>query len=169
MKVPLLDLKAQYAEIRDEVRAVIDEVCDSQNFILGVKVEAFERHIAEYCGVEHSIGVSSGTDALLIALMALEIGPGDAVITSPYTFFGTAGSITRCGATPVFADIDLDDLCLSPESTEKHISTKTRAILPVHLFGAAVKMDDFVELSSKYNIPILEDCAQAHGTEYNGR
>ncbi|MFC1812819.1 DegT/DnrJ/EryC1/StrS family aminotransferase [Thermodesulfobacteriota bacterium] len=151
-----------------EVSAV-REVLLSGNYASGARVEAFEKRFAEYIGANHAVAVNSGTAALHIALEAMGVGEGDEVIVPPLTFFATVSAVLYLRAVPVFADIDMDDLCLSPESTEKQISSRTKAILPVHLFGAAAKMDDFLSLSSKYGIPILEDCAQAHGTEYNGR
>ena len=124
MKVPLLDLKAQYARIRDEIRQVVDEVCESQYFILGPRVEELETHVAAYCSTSHAVGVSSGSDALLIALMAAGIGPGDKVITTPYTFFATAGSIARTGATPIFVDIDADTFNISPAGVKQRIDPR---------------------------------------------
>jgi perosamine synthetase len=162
-------IKVAEPQVGEEEVAAVRKVLLSGNFASGAMVEEFEKHFAEYVGSEYAIAVSSGTAALYIALESMGISKGDEVVVPPLTFFATVSSVLYLGAIPVFADIDLDDLCLSPESTEEHISTKTKAILPVHLFGAAVKMDDFVELSSKYKIPILEDCAQAHGTEYHGR
>jgi dTDP-4-amino-4,6-dideoxygalactose transaminase len=153
---------------KEEVEAV-REVLLSGSYVSGQRVKSFERKFAEYIGVKHAVAVSSGTAALYIALQALGVGKGDEVIVPPLTFFATISSVLYLGAMPVFADIDSDDLCLSPESVEKHISSKTRAIIPVHLFGAAAKMGDFMAISSKHGIPILEDCAQAHGTEYDGK
>jgi perosamine synthetase len=153
---------------KEEVEAV-REVLLSGSYVSGQRVKSFERKFAEYIGVKHAVAVSSGTAALYIALQALGVGKGDEVIVPPLTFFATISSVLYLGAMPVFADIDADDLCLSPESVEKHTSSKTRAIIPVHLFGAAAKMGDFMAISSKHGIPILEDCAQAHGTEYDGK
>ncbi|HKK17742.1 MAG TPA: aminotransferase class I/II-fold pyridoxal phosphate-dependent enzyme, partial [Opitutales bacterium] len=135
IKVPLLDLKPQYEALADDLNAAITEVVKSQYFILGPEVECFERGVADYCGVEHAVGVSSGTDALIVAMMAMGIGRGDEVITTPYTFFGTVGSIVRLGAKPVFVDIDPGSFNLDISRIEAAITPKTRAIAPVHLFG----------------------------------
>jgi len=174
MKVPLLDLKAQYACIRDKIHTAIDEVCSSQQFILGERVKIFERHVAEYCGARHAVGVSSGTDALLSSLMALDIGPGDAVITTPFTFFSTAGSIARTGAVPIFADIDPVTFNMNPESLrqvfmslpKRFSDKKVRALLPVHLFGQCSNMDSIMELADEFGCHVIEDAAQAIGAEY---
>jgi dTDP-4-amino-4,6-dideoxygalactose transaminase len=169
MNVPLLDLKAQYRTIRDEVRAVIDDVCDAQYFIMGPKVEAFEKAVAAYSGAAHAVGVSSGTDALLIALMALDVRPGDEVITSPFTFFATAGVIHRLNARPVFVDIDPLSFNIDPGKIEAAITPRTKAILPVHLFGQMAEMDPIMEISRRRHIPVIEDGAQSIGAEYKGR
>ena len=174
MKVPLLDLTGQYQTIRDEVRAAIDAVCDSQRFILGPKVEAFEANVARYCGVRHAVGVSSGTDALIIALMALEVGPGDAVITTPYTFFATVGSIVRVGATPVFADIDPVTYNLSAAGVEALLrawpsrlqGVRPKVLLPVHLYGQCADMDALGAVARRHGLRVVEDAAQAIGAEY---
>ncbi|MDD4869773.1 MAG: DegT/DnrJ/EryC1/StrS family aminotransferase [Kiritimatiellae bacterium] len=174
MKVPLLDLKGQYSNIREEVRRVIDEVCDSQYFILGPKVETFEKNTAGYCGARHAVGVSSGTDALLIALMALDIKPGDAVITTPYSFFATVGSIVRAGATPVFADIDPVTFNIDPVKVREIIRNppqrfkklKIKAMIPVHLYGQAADMDPLMDIAKEYGLKVIEDAAQAIGSEY---
>ena len=174
MKVPLLDLTGQYQTIREEVRAAIDAVCDSQRFILGPKVEAFEANVARYCGARHAVGVSSGTDALIVALMALEVGPGDAVITTPYTFFATVGSIVRVGATPVFADIDPVTYNLSAAGVEALLrawpsrlqGVRPKVLLPVHLYGQCADMDALGAVARRHGLRVVEDAAQAIGAEY---
>jgi len=168
MKVSLLDLQAHYGPLRDEIRAAIDQVCDTQALILGPHVERFEQHLAEYCGTKHAIGVSSGTDALLCALMAIGIGPGDEVICPTFTFFATAGSIARLGARPVFVDIDPGSFNLDPNLIERAITPKTKAIMPVHLFGQMAKMEAINEIACKNNLLVIEDAAQAIGARRNG-
>ena len=167
--VPLLDLKLQYARIRDDVRRVTDEVYDAQAFILGPRVEAFEKAVAEYVGVKHAIGMSSGTDAQLAAMMALGIGPGDEVVTSPYTFFSTAGAVVRLGARPVFCDIDPLTYALDPGKLEGVITSRTKAIQPVHLYGQCADMDAIMDIAGRRRIPVIEDACQALGASYGGR
>lgn len=169
MAVPLLDLKAQYATIRDEVLRVTEEVYESQYFILGKRVDDFERDFAAYCHSKHAIGVSSGTDALLVALMVLGIKPGDEVIVPAYSFFATAGVVDRVGATPVFVDIDLADYNIDPQLIERKITKRTKAIMPVHLYGQTAAMGEINAIAKKHGIPVIEDAAQAVGAAYEGR
>ena len=181
IRVPLLDLKAQYAQFRSEVLAAIESVCASQHFILGENVRALESQLAEYCGAAHAVGVSSGTDALLLALMTLGIGAGDEVITSPFTFFATAGTIARTGARPVFCDIEPSTFNLSPSAVQRFIDescvasgaglvrrasgARVRALMPVHLYGQAADMEALGALARRYDLAVIEDAAQAIGTE----
>jgi len=167
--VPLLDLKAQYQTIRSEIQEAINRVCESQYFILGPEVEAFEREVAMYSQCEYGIGLSSGTDALLVALMALDIGPGDEVITTPYSFFATVGCIARLRAQPVLVDIDPETYNMDPKLIESTITSRTRAIIPVHLFGQMADMDPIMDLAQHHNIVVIEDAAQAIGSEYHGK
>lgn len=166
--VPLLDLKAQHATIRNEVRDAIERVVESQHFILGPEVEALEREVAEYSGCVHGIGVSSGTDALLAALMAIDLKPGDEVVTTPYTFFATAGAVSRLGGKPVFVDIDPLTYNIDPARIEAAITSRTRAIIPVHLYGQLADMDPIMEIAERRGLYVIEDAAQAIGSEYRG-
>ena len=163
IKVPLLDLQAQYVAIRWETRQAIDRVCDSQKFILGPEASALEQEIADFCEAAHAVGVSSGTDALLIALMAVDVGPGDEVITSPFTFFATAGVIARLGARPVFVDIQENSFNLDPSEITAKVTKRTKAILPVHLFGRCADMPRLLEIARSNNLLVIEDAAQAIG------
>jgi dTDP-4-amino-4,6-dideoxygalactose transaminase len=184
--VPLLDLKAQFAQIRAEVMPVIDRVCAGQHFILGENVRAFEEEIARYCSASAGVGVSSGTDALLLALMALSVGAGDEVITSPFTFFATAGTIARAGARPVFCDIDPQTFNISPEAVQAFIDDRCavtsgqlihretggriKALMPVHLYGQCADMDPLMAIARRYGLKVIEDAAQAIGSTYrNGK
>ncbi|MFA6815953.1 MAG: DegT/DnrJ/EryC1/StrS family aminotransferase [Lentisphaeria bacterium] len=168
MKIPLLDLKTQYVPLEKEILQEISEICMSQLFILGPKVKAFEESICEYCKTSFACGVSSGSDALLMSLMAEDIGCGDEVITSPYTFFSTAGAISRVGATPVFVDIDPASFTIDNTLIEAKITPKTKAIIPVHIFGQPCNLDPIMDLAKKYNLIVIEDSAQAIGAEYKG-
>jgi dTDP-4-amino-4,6-dideoxygalactose transaminase len=168
MGIPLLDLRAQYTAIRDEIRAAVDRVLDSQRFILGPEVEQLESEIAAYCRCSHAIGVSSGTDALLACLMAIDIKPGDEVITTPYSFFATAGEIARLWATPVFADIDYRTYNIDPAAIEARISPRTRAIIPVDLFGQMAYMPTILEIARRHKLCVIDDAAQAIGAELHG-
>lgn len=168
MQVPLLDLKGQFAALKPEIMAAIEQLCDSQMFVLGAAVSKFEDEITEYCGAAGSCGVSSGSDALLLALMAEGVGAGDEVITTPFTFFATVGAIARLGAKPVFADINPETFNIDPAEIEKKITPKTKAIIPVHLFGQMADMDPIMELAKAHNICVIEDAAQAIGAEYKG-
>jgi dTDP-4-amino-4,6-dideoxygalactose transaminase len=172
MNVKLLDLQAQYLPIRNEIRRAIDQVLDEQALILGPAVERFEKRLAEYCQTKHAIGVSSGTDALLCSLMAIGVGPGDEVICPAFTFFATAGSIARLGAKPVFCDIEPDTFNLDPKSVQKKVTKKTRAIMPVHLFGQVAKMEavnDIAASAGNGGAKVIEDAAQAIGAQRNSK
>ena len=167
MPVPLLDLKRQYTPIREQIREAVDRVCDSQYFILGPEVDAFEKETAAALGVTHAVGVSSGTDALLAALMALGVGRGDEVVVPTFTFFATAGVVERLGARPVFVDISARDYCMDPDALAAAIGSRTRAVIPVHLFGQAADMAAITEAAG--SVPIIEDCAQSWGADFEGR
>jgi len=186
LEVPLLDLRAQYAPLRDDVERAIREVCDSQQFVLGPRVKALEAQVAEYSHARHAVGVSSGTDALLLALMALDIGPGDEVVTTPFTFFATAGVVSRLNARPVFCDIDEATFNLSPEAVADFLASEcerrdgrivnrrtggtVKAIIPVHLYGQMADMERLMEIARRYELAVVEDAAQAIGAELsNGR
>jgi len=187
MQVPLLDLKAQYAGIRDEVRSVVDQVLESQRFVLGSHVETLEKEIARFCGVSHAVGLASGTDALLLSLKAVGVGPDSAVVTVPYTFFATAGAIVNLGAQPLFVDIEEAGFNMDPgrlssflqsecsfnltthRLVHKASNREVRAILPVHLYGQCADMGDILEIARRYLLPVVEDSCQALGARYEGR
>ena len=166
MKIPILDLKAQYQAIREEMDAAVLGVLESGHFVLGPNVKALEQEVAHFCGCDYGVGMASGTDALRLAMDALEIGPGDEVITTPFTFIASANTISRAGARPVFVDIEPDTYNLSPAKVEAAITGRTKAILPVHLYGQLVDMDALMELAVRYHLPVLEDSAQAIGATY---
>lgn len=165
---PFLDLKAEFQDMRSEVMQAIERVLESQHFILGPEVDGLEQEIAILTDCKYAIGCASGSDALVLALMALEIGRGDEVITTPFSFFASAGSIARIGAKPVFADIDSRTFNISPRAVEKAITSRTRAIIPVHLFGLPADMNEIAEIATAHKLPIVEDAAQAIGARYEG-
>jgi len=166
--IKLLDLQAQFASIRNEVMAAVRDVVESQQFILGPKVAELEDRVAAYCGCTHAVGVSSGTDALLVALMALGVGPGDEVITPAFSFFASAGSIARLGAKPVFVDVDPETYTVAPDKVEAAVTARTKAIMPVHLFGQCADMTAVMAVADARGIPVVEDAAQAIGAEHAG-
>lgn len=168
MKVPILDLKVQFRAIRQEILTVIEEVCDDQGFVLGTRVECLEEALAKFCGTSHAVGVASGSDALLLSLMALDVGPGDEVITSPFTFFSTAGVISRLHAKPVFVDIQADTFNINPDQLADAISERTKAIVPVHLFGQCAEMEKIAQIAAQSGVSVIEDACQAIGAARNG-
>jgi len=168
LEVPLLDLKKQYDQIKDEVQEAINDVLESTQYIMGEHVEKLEEEIAEYTNTKYAVGVASGTDALLLSLHALDIGPGDEVIVPTFTFFATAGVVSRLGATPVFSDIDPVSLNITPEEIEAKINDKTKAIIPVHLYGQPAEMDKIMKIAENYDLKVVEDACQAIGAEYKG-
>src|ERR1700734_1356178 len=169
MKVPILDLKSEYAELRDEILAALDRVCRNSSFVLGEEVEAFEREFADFCGTKHCVALSTGTAALHLGLLALGVQVDDEVITSPNTFLATAEAITYCGAVPVFVDVDPATGNIDPRLIERAITERTRAILPVDLYGRPADMDAIRDVAARHKIRILDDAAQAHGARYRGK
>ncbi|QYX29916.1 DegT/DnrJ/EryC1/StrS family aminotransferase [Sphaerospermopsis torques-reginae] len=168
MKIPVLDLKPQYEQIQDQVQAAMNRVLESGQFIMGPDVKLFEQEVAEYLGVKHTVAVNSGTDALVIGLRALGIGVGDEVITTPFSFFATAESISTVGAKPIFADIDPQSFNIDPEAIRKHITPNTKAIMPVHLYGNPAAMGQIMDIAQEYGLKVIEDCAQSFGSRYYG-
>jgi len=170
-KVPLLDLQAQHSQIRDEVLAQIVRVVDAQKFILGEDVKQLEEEIAAYCGCSHAVGCASGSDALVLALMALGVGPGDEVLTTPYSFFATAGAVSRVGAVPVFLDVEAATFNIDADRIAEVLASRPRirAIIPVHLFGGCADMDPIMSVAAEHGVAVIEDAAQSIGSEYKGR
>lgn len=169
MKIPLLDLNAQYHSLASEIQAAVSRVFSSQQFILGPEVRELERELAAYCQCAEAVGCASGSDAILLALMACEVGPGDEVITTPFSFFATAGSIVRLGAKPVFVDIDETTFNIAPDLIERAITKRTKVVMPVHLFGQCAEMDRINEVAGAHEVAVIEDAAQAIGAEHKGR
>jgi dTDP-4-amino-4,6-dideoxygalactose transaminase len=169
LTVPLLDLRAQFAPLRADIHAAIARVCDAQHFILGREVEGLERELEAFLGVAHAVGVSSGSDALLAALMALDVGPGDEVVTTPFSFFATAGAIARLGARPVFVDIESATFNIDARAAASAMTSKTKAVIPVHLFGQSADMAPLLEAAARTGVPVVEDAAQAIGASYRGK
>jgi len=169
MKIPFLDLKRQYEQIKEEIDVAIQKVIDSQMFILGDHVSKFEDDLSRYCGTKYAVGCSSGTDALILSLLAAGIEKGDEVITSPFTFFATAEAIIRVGAKPIFVDIDESTYNIDTSQIEKSITSKTKAIVPVHIFGQCSNMSEILRISDKHNLIVIEDAAQAIGAEWSGK
>lgn len=169
MKVPSLDLQKQFKEIREEIISAVTAVLDSQMVCNGPAVREFEKIAAEYCKCDAALGVSSGTDAILVSLMALDVGPGDEVITTPFTFFATVGCISRTGAKPVFVDIDPETFNIAPAAIEAAITEKTKAIMPVHLYGQSADMDAIMEIAKRHDLRVIEDAAQAVGARYKDK
>jgi len=168
MSIPLVDLKAQYRSVAEEMNAAVQGVMERGDFILGGEVTAFEEEFAEFCGAKHAVGLATGTDAIELGLRALGIGPGDEVITAPNSFVASAAAISFAGATPVFADVDPARYTMDPASIEKAITSRTKALLPVHLYGQPAEMGPLLEIAAKYRLRVVEDACQAHGAEYKG-
>ncbi len=169
MSVPFVDLKSQYLSIKPEVDAAIQHILDNTQFVLGAEVAAFEKEFAEYCGAKHCMGVNNGTSALHLAMLAADIGAGDEVITTPFTFVASVAAIWYSGAKPVFVDIDPATYLIDPAKIEAAITPKTKAILPVHLYGQSCDMDAIMAIAKKHNLIVIEDACQAHGSEWNGK
>ncbi len=169
MNIPLVDLRAQYDELRGQIDAAVRDIIDRSSFIGGPYVEGFERDFATYCRVHYAVGTSSGTSALHLALLACDVGPGDEVITTPHTFTATAEAIFHAGARPVFVDIDMDSYEIDPTQIEDTVTERTKAIIPVHLYGRPAEMDPIMDIANRHGLKVIEDAAQAHGAEYKGQ
>jgi dTDP-4-amino-4,6-dideoxygalactose transaminase len=167
--VPLIDLKTQHKTIASEVETAIKRVCDNTAFILSDEMKEFEAEFAAYCGAKHGVGVANGTEALFLALVALGIGPGDEVIVPSNTFIATAAAVSHAGATPIFVDCDPETYCIDPAKVKSAVTDKTKAIMPVHLYGHPADMDAIMSIARANGLKVVEDCAQAHGTHYNGK